>query len=81
MQPLIREFIRSLIFRDFSPQEKLVSDRVIDSVNLVELTLFLEEHFAVQISPREMNAENFDSLEAIEQLIVKKQSTSGSTAP
>lgn len=78
-QTIIREMIKSLIFRDFAPDEKLVSDRVIDSVNLVELALLLEEKFSVQISPREMNYENFDRVELIEKLILKKLSSTEGT--
>ncbi|GAB4502053.1 MAG: hypothetical protein Fur0035_15990 [Anaerolineales bacterium] len=56
--------------RVISPSEKLISSGLVDSFNLVDLGLFIEDKFGVRIDDTELNAETFDTLEELESLIV-----------
>lgn len=75
MQTELEKFISGLLFRSFSAHEKLVTDRLLDSINIVELVVFIEAQVRIKISPFEMTAENFDTLESIMTLIQSKKGT------
>jgi len=51
------------------PDEKLISSGVIGSFCLIDLALFVEDTFGVQIADTELNAATFDSLTQLEALI------------
>ncbi len=55
--------------RTISPQEALISNGLIDSFNLVDLALFVEDNYGVQIDDTELNAGTFDTLEQLVTLI------------
>lgn len=59
--------------KKISPQEALISSGLIDSFSLVDLALFVEEAFGVQIDDTELNADTFDSLDELERLIRSKK--------
>lgn len=48
---------------------KLVTDKIIDSVELVQIISDLEEAFQVEIDMEDIVPENFDTVEAIWKLI------------
>ena len=77
MQAELKKYISDLIFRSFSTDEKLVSDRIIDSINIVELVIFIESQFYVKISTLDMNADHFDNVESMIKLIQTKSSAKG----
>jgi len=58
--------------RMISPNEKLISSGMIDSFHLVDLSLFIEDTFGVQIDDTELNADTFDSLAELEALIQQR---------
>jgi len=49
--------------------EPLISSGVVDSFSLVDLAVFIEDRFGVQIDDTELNAEHIDSVEALSQLV------------
>ena len=51
----------------------LMSSGLLDSLNAVELLLFIESDFGVDVSPSEIGVENFDSVERISSLVEAKQ--------
>ncbi len=53
--------------------EPLISSGLIDSFNLVDLGLFVEERFGVRLDDTELNAETFDSLAQLAALIEARQ--------
>jgi acyl carrier protein len=59
--------------RQLSPQEKLISNGLIDSFHLVDLALFIEDTFGVHIDDTELNAEAFDTLSQLTALIEHRQ--------
>ncbi len=59
--------------RLISPQEKLISNGLIDSFHLVDLALFIEDTFGVHIDDTELNADAFDTLAQLTALIEQRQ--------
>ena len=55
------------------PSEPLISTGLLDSFNLVDLALIVEEEFGVRIEDFELNADTFDTLEELAQIIVERQ--------
>ncbi|MBI4523200.1 MAG: acyl carrier protein [Deltaproteobacteria bacterium] len=47
------------------PNQSLLSAGLIDSLGILKLIAFIEEEFAIELQPDEINLENFDSLAAI----------------
>ena len=60
-----KRFIRS--------DEALISSGLIDSFSLVDLGLFIEDNFGVHIDDTELNAETFDSLDQLANLIQSRK--------
>ena len=55
------------------PSEPLISSGLLDSFNLVDLALLIEDEFGVRIEDFELNADTFDTLEELAQLIAERQ--------
>ena len=49
--------------------EPLISSGIVDSFSLVDLAVFIEDRFGVQIDDTELNADTFDTLEQLVGLI------------
>lgn len=69
----LTRYITSRVLRDpgrtLSPDELLISGGIIDSFNLVDLAIFTEDEFGVHLDDMELNAEHFDSLNQLAELI------------
>ena len=69
----LKEFIAAEILRqpgrEIALDEKLISSGLIDSFSLMDLALFIEDTFNVRIEDTELNAETFDTLETLAELI------------
>ncbi|MGH2522220.1 MAG: acyl carrier protein [Anaerolineales bacterium] len=59
--------------RTLTEQEALISSGLIDSFHLVDLALFVEDKFNVQIDDTELNVNTFDSLAQLADLIRQRQ--------
>jgi acyl carrier protein len=59
--------------RVIRPDEALISSGLVDSFSLMDLALFVEDTFGVRIEDTELNAETFDSLQALVALIQSRQ--------
>jgi acyl carrier protein len=55
--------------RKLKPDEALISSGLIDSFSLVDLALMVEDNFAVRIDDSELNADTFDTLNQLAELI------------
>jgi len=53
--------------------EALISSGLIDSFSLMDLALFIEDTFNVRIEDTELNAQTFDNLTQLAQLIASRQ--------
>ena len=59
--------------RVIRPDEALISSGLVDSFSLMDLALFVEDTFGVRIEDTELNAETFDSLQALVALIQSRR--------
>ena len=59
--------------RRILPQEALISSGLIDSFNLMDLALFVEDTFGVRIEDTELNANTFDNLTQLAALIESRK--------
>ncbi len=59
--------------RQIKEDEALISGGLIDSFSLVDLSLFIEDNFKVVIDDTELNADTFDSLFQLAELIQSRQ--------
>lgn len=70
----IVEIIRELNpYDDFDENTNLIEEGIIDSLRLVILMGELEEVFEIKIPESEIKPENFETLTAISELIVKSE--------
>ncbi|HSF82374.1 MAG TPA: acyl carrier protein [Anaerolineales bacterium] len=60
--------------RTISPEQTLISSGLIDSFSLVDLALFIEDTFGVHVDDTELNAEIFDNLVELSELIRTRRS-------
>ncbi len=56
-----------------TPDESLISSGLIDSFSLMDLALFIEDTFNVRIEDTELNAQTFDNLSQLAELIASRQ--------
>ena len=59
---------------DFENEKALIDDGMIDSLDIVAVVTELMEAFDVELGVDDLTPENFNSVEAIEELIESKQS-------
>jgi acyl carrier protein len=59
--------------RPITLDEKLITSGLIDSFSLVDLSIYIEETFAVRIDDTELNADTFNTLAELSQLIRQRQ--------
>jgi acyl carrier protein len=73
----IAKFIAEKILKqpnkEIKPDEALISSGLIDSFSLMDLALFVEDTFGVKIEDTELNADTFDSLNQLADLIKSRQ--------
>ena len=60
--------------RKISLDEPLISSGMIDSFSLMDLALFVEDTFGVRIEDTELNADTFDNLTQLADLIKSRKS-------
>jgi acyl carrier protein len=73
----LSEYITGSILRQpklvLTADTVLLSSGLVDSFSLVDLAMFIEEHFGVRIHDTELNAQTFDTLEQLAQLVETRQ--------
>lgn len=78
-QDLINELAEKISSEILNQPEKiqvdapLISGGVIDSFSLVDLALMVEDAYGVRIEDYELNADTFDSLDELADLIIQKK--------
>ncbi len=77
MIDLLAEKITKNLLKDPKMQlertEPLISSGLLDSFNLVDLALIIEDEYGVRIEDYELTADTFDTLEELAQLIIERQ--------
>ena len=58
---------------DFKSEQHLIDDKVFDSLAIMALVAKLSDEFDVEILPTDVVPENFESVEAMWQLIMRLQ--------
>ena len=78
IQSVLSTYISTSILKQpkrmISNHEPLISSGLIDSFSLVDLALFIEDSFGVHIDDTELNAQTFDTLDQLANLIQSRQS-------
>jgi len=69
----LQEDILQLPNREIEPDEALISSGLIDSFSLVDVALFVEDTYDVRIDDTELNADTFDTLNELADLILDRQ--------
>ncbi len=76
LKPVIRDHILNSILQQpelaINDDTPLIEDGYVTSLQAVELVMFLEEQFGIQIDPEEVNEEEFRSLNTIAGLVQRK---------
>ena len=70
---VLREEISNLSFRKVNDDEALVSSNLLDSIAIIDLTVVIEEKFKIRISNKDINEENFDTINKIAAFIQTKK--------
>ena len=70
---MARTFSAGTLIRPVIRLSKVISSGLIDSFHLVDLALFVEDRFGVRIDDTELNADTFDTLEQLVELIHQRQ--------
>ena len=77
MTDVLAQYITTKILkqpnRKLSETEPLISSGLIDSFSLVDLGLFVEDQFGVRLDDTELNAQTFDTLTQLAELIRQRQ--------
>jgi acyl carrier protein len=63
--------IEELSFTEISKSDRLWSDKILDSITIVELVVAIEIQFGVKVPNIDIVVENFDSIDLIAEYIVK----------
>ena len=74
---LLAEKIAKNLLKDqklkLTPNEPLISSGLLDSFNLVDLALLVEEEYGVRIEDFELNSETFDTIEELAAIIAERR--------
>jgi acyl carrier protein len=70
----IKDWLREHVTgdRDVADDEELISAGVLTSLQTVELVLFLDQRFGIDITDDEFVEENFNTVDAIARLVASK---------
>jgi len=77
IQTIVGDYVSTSILKQ--PQRKILTDEplissgLIDSFSLVDLALFVEDTFGVHVDDTELNAQAFDTLDQLANLIQSRQ--------
>jgi acyl carrier protein len=73
----LNEYITTQILKrpdkTLNPSEPLISGGLIDSFSLVDLSLFVEQTWRVRLDDTELNAQTFDTLDQLADIIEKRK--------
>jgi acyl carrier protein len=80
IEEIVRQHIaENILFNSknypFSDDASLLENSIIDSMNVMELVVFLEERLGLQIEDHEIVPENFDSVSCLAEFARRKQSS------
>lgn len=59
--------------RALPAETKIISSGLVDSFSLVDLSMFIEERFGVTIDDTELNAQTFDTIAELAELVESRK--------
>ena len=73
IQNFVSEKIQEITFRKVTVEDLLWSDNILDSINIIELVVEIENEFSFQIPTTDIVLENFEKLDSIVKYIERKK--------
>ena len=73
IKELIQKEIKSIAFVGVSYDTSLINSNILDSLAVIDLAIFLEEQTDLNIPARDINSENFDSINKIADYLKRKK--------
>lgn len=77
-EPKLRQYIaENILFSTtypYSDSDSLLENNVLDSMNVIELVMFLEEQVGIQVEGHEIVPDNFDSINRLTAYVYRKSS-------
>ena len=70
---LLQNEIKSLTFERVEFNTPLISSNLLDSITLIDLAIFIEEHTNVSIPAKDVKEKNFDSINLIMDYLKKRK--------
>jgi acyl carrier protein len=76
----VEEKIKDYIVKEFKPEipldnhSRLIQEGIIDSLAIFMLIGFIEEQFGIKVDSEDVEVSNFETINAIRDLIIAKQS-------
>ena len=58
---------------DFEKEKKLIDDSVLDSFDIIQIVMEMNETFDIEIQVEDLEPDNFNDIEAMMELITKLQ--------
>ena len=58
---------------DFNVSKNLIDDGKLDSIELFEIIIAIEDEFSIKIDPDQIDPDNFQSVETMWRMIVEKR--------
>lgn len=75
---ILEQFLPEADPDDLTPDTRLISGGILDSLATVKLVVFLEQQFGVEVQAHEVNADNLETLDLIARLVQGKQTNAAS---
>lgn len=58
---------------DFANEKKLIDDGILDSFDIIQVVMTLNENYSIDINVEDLEPDNFNTVEAMMELITKLQ--------
>ena len=71
-QYIVQEFIPEGRMEDISDDMDLIQNGILDSLAVLKLVAFVEDHYDIALEPEEIDPENLKSISAIAAMINEK---------
>ena len=75
---ILEQFLPDANPDDLTPETRLISGGILDSLATVKLVVFLEQHFGIEVDAHEVNSENLETINLIAKFVRGKQTGSAS---
>lgn len=72
---ILSEFMYEDNKKSLEPEDDLLSQGVIDSMGILQIVNFMEEKFGISVIDEEIIPENFRTLNALTNFVVRKNAT------